>query len=379
MTSLLAMTFSGCSGAGSAATPPILPGALGFAAASFTVAQTAGSATITVSRTGGFNGAVSVAYATSNGTATAGADYTAVSGTLNWADMDSSPRNITVPISSASPFNGARVFTVALSAPTGGATVGSISSNAVTITGAWIPPSSYAQFDFSKWKLQLPIDQYGGTGGLNNIQYANVEVQPAQLTTGFTDAYFYADKTGDAIFTAPSNGAVTTPGVGSDHTRSELRELYTGTGADSNSDWNSTIGGTLTATCKVLSVSADSDEATIAQIHGQTYVFMPLMYRPALKDIAVDIYATNTSTSGHTRTSMVTGVNLSDTVTYSVQYSGNTVTATVNGVIKSFPIDSSWAGSPMYFKLGAYHAAPNSGNPAGDQTQVSFSAFAVSH
>ena len=133
---------------------------------------------------------------------------------------------------------------MALSAPTGGATLGSVSSDAVTITGAWIAPSSYAQFDFSKWKLQLPIDQYGGTGGLNNIQYANVEVQPAQLTTGFTDAYFYGDAMGDVIFTAPSNGAVTTPGVGSDHTRSELREIYTGAGADSNSDWNSTIGGT---------------------------------------------------------------------------------------------------------------------------------------
>ena len=373
------MTFSGCSGASGGTTPPILPGAIGFAAASFTVAQTAGSATLTVSRTGGFNGAVSVAYATSNGTAAAGADYTAVSGTLNWADMDSSPKNFTVPISSATSFSGTRTFTVALSVPAGGATLGAISSDAVTITGAWIAPSSDAQFDFSSWKLQLPIDQYGGTGGLNNIQYASVEVQPAQLTTGFTDAYFYADTMGDVIFTAPSNGAVTTPGVGSDHTRSELRELYTGAGADSNSDWNSAIGGTLTATCKVLSVSVDADEGTIAQIHGQTYVFMLLMYRPGLKDIAVDIYATNTSTSGHTRTSMVTGVNLGDTVNYSIRYSGSTITATVNGVIKSFPIDSSWAGSPMYFKLGAYHAAPNTGNPAGDQTQVSFSVFAVSH
>ena len=373
------MTVSGCSGAGSGTAPPIIPGVLGFAAASFTVTQNAGSVTITVSRTGGFNGAVSVAYTTSNSTATAGADYTAVSGTLNWADMDSSPRNITVPISSASPFNGGRVFTLALSAPTGGASPGSISSDAVTITGAWITPSSYAQFDFSKWKLQLPIDQYGGTGGLNNIQYADASIAAAQLTTGFTDAYFYGDAMGDVIFTAPSNGAVTTPGSGSDHTRSELRELYTCAGADSNSDWNSTIGGTMTATCKILSVSVDADEGTIGQIHGQTYVFMLLMYRPAQKDIAVDIYATNSSDSGHTRTSMVTGVNLGDTVTYSVQYSGSTITATVNGAIKSFPIDNSWAGSPMYFKLGAYHAAPNIGNPAGDQTQVSFSAFAVSH
>ena len=35
---------------------------------------------------GGFTGAVSVNYSTGAGTAVDGEDYTAVSGTLNWAD-----------------------------------------------------------------------------------------------------------------------------------------------------------------------------------------------------------------------------------------------------------------------------------------------------
>ena len=42
-----------------------------------------GTATITVNRVNGSEGAVAINYATSNGTATAGSDYTAASGTLS--------------------------------------------------------------------------------------------------------------------------------------------------------------------------------------------------------------------------------------------------------------------------------------------------------
>ncbi len=135
----------------------------------------------------------------------------------------------------------------------------------------------------------------------NSIQYQAVSYSPAQIQAGFVDAYFYADTNCNIIFTAPSNGAVTTPGSGSDHTRSELRELYTGTGSDSNGDWTSTLGGTMTVTGKTVSIAANSDISTIGQIHGQTYVFMLLIYRPTQKDIAVDIlHSTNTSTSSNT-------------------------------------------------------------------------------
>ena len=56
---------------------PGQPGTLQFSAASYSVNENQGTATITVTRTGGSTGSVSVNYATSNGTATAGSDYTA--------------------------------------------------------------------------------------------------------------------------------------------------------------------------------------------------------------------------------------------------------------------------------------------------------------
>lgn len=59
-------------------------------------------------------------------------------------------------------------------------------------------------------------------------------------------------------------------------------------------------------------------------------------------------------------------VELGDTITYSLAYSGSTLSVTVNG--SSYftgSLDSSWAGKRVFFKAGAYHSPPNDniGNP----------------
>lgn len=377
----------GCGGASTVTTgnPPVTQvGTLAVASTTAAVAQSAGSVTVMVNRTGGSSTAVTASYTTADGTALAGVDYTKTTGTLSWADGDAAAKPITVPLTVSPGFTGAKTFTVSLSA-TAAVTITSASAT-ISISGGLLPPSNLFSFTFptGTWKLTLPIDQYGGTGGANNIQYPAVEIKTPDLTAGYVSPYFYADtatyanSTNHVVFMTPSNGASTSPGSGSDHTRSELRELYTGPGADSSSDWNSSIGGTLTASCIVQAVSASSDEATIGQIHNQSYVFMLLIYRPAQKDIAVDIYSSYGS-STHSRQSFLTNVNPGDPIAYTIAYKGSTIAVTVNGTTKSYPIDPTWANTPMYFKLGAYHAAPNIGNPAGDKTQVAFSSFSVTH
>ena len=102
-------------------------GTLGFSAATASVNENAGSVDVTVARTGGSVGAVSINYSTSNGSATAGTDYTGISGTLSWADGDVSPRSVRGPRSrlAASMSNTTRTFYVILATPTGGASLGS--------------------------------------------------------------------------------------------------------------------------------------------------------------------------------------------------------------------------------------------------------------
>src|SRR5262249_23987185 len=73
------------------------PGNLQFSATAYTVNKTQRTATITVTRIGDSNVPVTVHYATSDGTATAGSDYTAVSGTLSFGIGETS-KTFTVPI-----------------------------------------------------------------------------------------------------------------------------------------------------------------------------------------------------------------------------------------------------------------------------------------
>ena len=88
---------------------------------------------ISVVRTGGSDGAVSVSYATSDGKATAGFDYTTTNGTLSWADGDSAAKQITVPILGDSEVEPFENFFVTLSSPTGGAVLGTPTTAEVQI------------------------------------------------------------------------------------------------------------------------------------------------------------------------------------------------------------------------------------------------------
>lgn len=72
--------------------------AMNFSASRYSVSEGNGAATITVRRVGSKIGAASVDYATHNGSAVAGSDYTASSGTINFAAGDNSPKTFTVPI-----------------------------------------------------------------------------------------------------------------------------------------------------------------------------------------------------------------------------------------------------------------------------------------
>ena len=104
--------------------PPPPAGSLQFSTPTLSVNEGAGSATLSVTRTGGSTGAVSVNYATSAGTATSGADFTAANGTLNWATGDAAAKTITVPIIDDALVEGNETFTVTLGSVTGGASLG---------------------------------------------------------------------------------------------------------------------------------------------------------------------------------------------------------------------------------------------------------------
>ena len=78
--------------------PPMNTGVLNFTNSAMTVMKNAGNAVVTVARTGGSDGAASVLFSTSSGTALAGVDYSTSVGNLTWATADTGNRTISVPI-----------------------------------------------------------------------------------------------------------------------------------------------------------------------------------------------------------------------------------------------------------------------------------------
>jgi hypothetical protein len=100
-----------------------------FSVDDVSVAENAGSATITVDMSSASGSSQTIQYRTSNGTASAGSDYTSTSGTLTFSAGDDS-ETFTVSISDDSVYEGNETFTVTLS----NQSAGSISDDEATIT-----------------------------------------------------------------------------------------------------------------------------------------------------------------------------------------------------------------------------------------------------
>jgi hypothetical protein len=96
--------------------PPADP-TVQFDAASYSVTESAGAATIRVTRSSG-DGAVSVRYATRAGSATAGSDYTEASGQLNFA-AGATAATFTVAIANDAATESTETISLSLSAPSG--------------------------------------------------------------------------------------------------------------------------------------------------------------------------------------------------------------------------------------------------------------------
>ncbi|HEX8618421.1 MAG TPA: Calx-beta domain-containing protein, partial [Thermoanaerobaculia bacterium] len=90
------------------------PGQFALSSATFRAPEDASSLSVEVRRQGGAAGPATVYYATANGTATAGSDYTPVSGVLVFADHEI-VKTIVVPLLTDTLFEGPQTFTIALS------------------------------------------------------------------------------------------------------------------------------------------------------------------------------------------------------------------------------------------------------------------------
>lgn len=118
----------------SATDPELEAGVLAFEAANFVVDESRFTApVIAVTRTGGAVGAVSVAFATSDGTALADIDYSPTNTRVKFADGQSGRRLIAVPVHRDALSEGNETIQLQLSSPGGCASLGAQTTATLTI------------------------------------------------------------------------------------------------------------------------------------------------------------------------------------------------------------------------------------------------------
>ncbi len=163
------------------------PGVLGFSATNYTVSEGVGNAVLTVTRTNGGIGRVTVQYSTLSGTATAHSDFTPVTGTLTF-ESGETVKTISVPIIDDSQVEFDESFNVILTTPTG-ATLG-LNSAFVTIVDNDIPggrvnftAASYSTNE-SAGLASISVARTGGSAGTLTVQCATI---PGGTATAGTD------------------------------------------------------------------------------------------------------------------------------------------------------------------------------------------------
>jgi CSLREA domain-containing protein len=158
---------------------PSVPVVVQFSTTSYTVDENAGTATITIVRNAAAaGGQVQVTFATGDGTAKAGTNYTATTGPVIFNPGETS-KTVTIPILDTVPLTGNVTINLFLGAPTGGATLGATSTATLTIVKLNQPGT--LQFSATAYgaiagtgtgTARITVVRTGGTGLPVSVAYA---------------------------------------------------------------------------------------------------------------------------------------------------------------------------------------------------------------
>jgi uncharacterized delta-60 repeat protein len=240
-----------------------VPGTLAFSAASYSVAQNGGSITITVTRANGSAGPVGINYATSNGTAVAGTDYTSTSGGLNFAAGVTS-QTFTIPILNSGAYQSSGLaFNVSLSTPTGGSTLGTPSTAVVNI-GQQGQPGAVA-FNAASYTVAENAGSVALTVNLTAVASVPVSVTYATSNGTATAGANYTAATGTVTFTPGQTTATITIAVLDDGVFQTTNQTFNVT--LSNPTNGASLGSPITAVVTLIEKDGTPTQLFIAHAY----------------------------------------------------------------------------------------------------------------
>lgn len=187
-------------------------GATSFAINNASAVAEGSSLSFTVTRTGGLAMTHAVNYATANGTAVSGSDYTAASGTLTFTAGQTSKAVAVSTINDTVHENNETVL-VNLSAPTNGATI-STSQGSGTINDNDTAPS-FAISDATSTAgsaLSFTVTKSGSTALSHSVNYATANgtaIAGTHFTATSGTLTFTSAQTSQTILVATTSGSVT--------------------------------------------------------------------------------------------------------------------------------------------------------------------------
>jgi hypothetical protein len=277
---------------------------VGFAASSSSVAEASGSVSLPVSLSAPAAGVVTVDYATADGTALTGSDYTGTSGTLTFAPGET-VKSITVPILDDTSVESAKSFTVTLSNPVG-LLSSSLDAHTVTIVDDDQPAVSIVASDPNAAETGLDPGQF--TVSRTGLTSGDLTVNYAVSGTAGSGTDYATIGTSVVIPSGASTAVMNVTPI--QDTTNEGPETVIVTLSSSP---NYSVGTPSSATVTI----ADDDRSTVtivatdpvaSETPGNTGTFTITRTAPTTGTLTVTFAVTGTATSGTDFTSLGTSV-----------------------------------------------------------------------
>lgn len=183
-------------------------GTIQWQASAYSVPEAGPTVVLTATRTGGSNTAIAANWATADGSATAGHDYVAAFGTLNFPDGSTNSQTVTITIiNSGDTSTVNRTFTLTLS----GSNLGTPIVATVAISMDPPPPIGGIGWDqatyltaYNAGTVNTKAYRFGGSFGLVGASYSTID---GTARSGID----YASKSGTVSFADGVTNAVTVP------------------------------------------------------------------------------------------------------------------------------------------------------------------------
>jgi len=282
-------------------------GSFQFSSATSSISEDAVNVLLTVTRTGGAASGPTVQYSTGGGTATAGQDYRSATDTLTFGANETS-KTVTLTIVNDAIDEPDETFNVALSNPTGGATLGSPTVSQVTILDNDPPPDmaiddvTVAEGNSGTATAVFTVRLSATSGRTITVNYASADItatagtdyqsvtgtltfEPSTLTKTIAvplipDTAYEPDETFNINLTSPSNAVITdAQGRGtilnddanpvSGNTLISVNRLGTGSGNDGSN------GSTMTPDGRYVAFASSADDIVANDINAHlTDVFV---------------------------------------------------------------------------------------------------------